>query len=146
MSRPTIAPVLRAKLPVADTTCSQAMSPLSVRTIHRRRRALDAVDGGVAVDLGAARARALGEGLGEVGRLHVAVVGMLDRADDAVGVAERPQLLHLLGGDQVDVDADRLGGAGIIHVLVPAVLGAGEAEVGDLTKPTSWPVSSSSVL
>ena len=34
MSSPTIAPVRRAKLPVAVTTCSQAMSPLSVCTSH----------------------------------------------------------------------------------------------------------------
>ena len=33
-SSPTIAPVFRAKLPVAETTCSQTMSPLSVVTSH----------------------------------------------------------------------------------------------------------------
>ena len=83
-------------------------------------------------DLGAAVARALGERLGEVGGLDIAVVGMLDRADDAVGLAERPDLLDLLGRQDVDLDADRLGDAGIVHELVPAVLGAGEADVGDL--------------
>jgi hypothetical protein len=34
MSSPTISPVLRAKLPVAETTCSQVISPLSVVTSH----------------------------------------------------------------------------------------------------------------
>ena len=29
-----MAPVVRAKLPVAETTCSQTMSPLSVFTSH----------------------------------------------------------------------------------------------------------------
>ena len=33
-SSPTIAPVRRAKLPVALTTCSQVMSPRSVCTHH----------------------------------------------------------------------------------------------------------------
>ena len=34
MSRPTIAPVFRAKFPVADTICSAIISPLSVSTRH----------------------------------------------------------------------------------------------------------------
>ena len=33
-SSPTMAPVLRAKLPVAETICSARMSPLSVLTSH----------------------------------------------------------------------------------------------------------------
>ena len=92
-----MAPVLRAKLPVAETTCSQVMSPLSVFTSHSPLGFCSiAGDGGVAVDLGAAAARALGQGLGQVGGLDVAVVGMLDGAEHAVGLAERPDLLHLL--------------------------------------------------
>ena len=42
--------------------------------------------------------------------------------------------LTSLGRQDVDLDADRLGDAGVIHVLVPAVLGAGEADVGDLAE------------
>ena len=80
------------------------------------------------------RARALGQRLGQVGRLDVAVIGMLDGAEDAVGLAERPDLLHLRGRQEVDLDADRLGDAGVVHELVPAVLRAGEADVGDLAE------------
>ena len=99
MSRPSIAPVWRTKLPVAETTCSQVMSPLSVLTSHSPDGFCSmAVTRRLAVDLGAARAGALGEGLRQVGGLDIAVVGMLDGADDAIGLAERPDLLHLPRG------------------------------------------------
>ena len=42
-------------------------------------------------------AGALGERLGEIGGLDIAVVGMLDGADDAIGLAQRPDLLDLAG-------------------------------------------------
>ena len=92
---------------------------------------LDRRDGGVAVDFGAERAGAPGEGLGEVGGLDVAVVGVLDGAEKAVSLAERPDRLDLVRRQHVDLDADRPRHAGVIHVLVPAVAGAGEADVGD---------------
>ena len=94
------------------------------------RRLLDAGHRRVAVDFGAAIARAARERLRQVGGLDIAVVGMLDGAEDAVRLAERPDLLHLLRRQHVDVDADRARDAGIVHELVPAVLGAGEADVG----------------
>ena len=116
------------------------MSPLSVLTSHSPDGVRSiARDGRVAVDLGAERARALGERLGEVGGLDVAVVGVLDGADDAVGLAERPDLLDLVGRQHVDLDADRLGDAGVVHVLVPAVPRAGEADVGDLAEADILP-------
>ena len=57
---------------------------------------LDAGDRGVAIDFSAAIARTLGERLGEIGGLDIAVIGMLDGADDAVRLAERPDFLELL--------------------------------------------------
>ena len=51
-----------------------------------------------------------------------------------------------LGVSTFDLDADRLGDAGVIHELVPAVPGAREADVGHLAKADIWPVSASSVL
>ena len=107
------------------------MSPLSVVDLPLAvARLLDAGDHGVAVDFGAAIARALGQGLGQVGRLDIAVIGMLDGADDAVGLAQRPDSLTCAGRQLVDLDADGLGDARVIHELVPAVLGAGQADVG----------------
>ena len=93
---------------------------------------LDAGDGGVAVDRGAAVTRALRQRLGEIGGLDVAVFGVLDRAEDAAGLAQRPNLLQLLRGEDVQRHADGFGDAGVIHELVPAVLRAGEADVGDV--------------
>ena len=111
--------------------CSQVMSPLSVFTSHSPiGLLLDADDGGVAIDFGTAIARTLGERLGEIGRLDIAVIGMLDRAEHAVRLAERPDFLDLRRRELVDLDADRLGDARVIHELVPAILGAGEADVG----------------
>ena len=94
--------------------------------------ALEARHRGHAVDLGPQGAGTLGERLGEVGRLDVAVVRMLDRAEEAVRLAQRPDLLDLRRGEHVHVDADRLGDAGIGHELVPAVRRAGKTDVGDL--------------
>src|SRR5205807_269772 len=71
------------------------------------------------------------EGLGQVGGLDIAVVGMLDGAQYPVGYAERPDVLDLRRGKYVDLDADRLGDASVVHELVPAVFGAGKADVGD---------------
>ena len=83
-SRPTIAPVLRAKLPVAETMCSQEISPLSVRTSHCPLRRSIAHDRRRAVDFGSAAAGATGEGLREVSGLDVAVVGVLDRSEEVI--------------------------------------------------------------
>ena len=93
---------------------------------------LDGADGGVAVDGGAAVASAAGQRLGQVGGLNIAVLGMLDRAENAVGLAERPDLLQLCGRQQPDRHTDRLGDAGIVHVLVPAVPGARQPDIGDV--------------
>ena len=129
-------PVWRAKLPVAETTCSQVISPLSVTTFHSpERRALDRGDDGLTVDLGAAIARAARERLGEIGGLDIAVLGMPDGAEKAVGLAERPDLAHLPRRQEFDLDAaDRRGDAGVIFVFVQPVLRARETDVGDLAQ------------
>jgi hypothetical protein len=95
-------------LPVAETTCSQAMSPLSVFTSHSPPACRSMPVTVVLRLISAPRARALGQRLGQVGRLDVAVVGMLDGADEAVGVAQRPDLLDSAGRQEIDGDADRL--------------------------------------
>ncbi len=84
-------PVWRAKLPVAETTCSQVISPLSVTTFHSpRARALDRDDDGLAVDFRAAIAGAARKRLGEVGGLDIAVLRMPDGADQTLRLAQRP--------------------------------------------------------
>ncbi len=92
-------------------------------------RPLDRGDHRRAVDLRTQRPRALGESLGQVGGLDIPVVGVLDGAEDAVGLAERPDFLELRRSQHVHLHADRAGDAGVVHVLVPAVLGSRQADV-----------------
>ncbi len=97
---------------------------------------LDRGDRGHPVDLAAAVARAARQRLSEVCRLDVAVLRVLDRADDPLDVAERPFLLDLGGGQELHLDpADRGGDAGVVAIFVEPVLGAREADVGNRPEP-----------
>ena len=100
--------------------------PGPVRILVKRR------DGGVAHDPGTPVARALGQRLGEVGGLDIAVIGMLDRAQNAVGFAERPNLLELFRRQEFHVDADGFCDAGIIKILIHPVLRHCQTDIGDL--------------
>jgi hypothetical protein len=64
--------------------------PLAVGTLFDRGH------GRVAIDFGTARAGTLGQRLGQVGGLDIAVIRMLDGAEDAIGFAQRPDFLDLL--------------------------------------------------
>ena len=88
----------------------------------------------VPIDLGPAVPCGARQRLGQVGRLDIAVLRVLNCADDAVDVAERPKLLDLIRREELDRDPDRLGDAGIVAVLIEPVAGAGEADVGDLAQ------------
>ena len=95
---------------------------------------LDRDHGRLAVDLSPEFARRPRKRLRKIRRLDIAVLGMLDRADDSVDVAERPDLLDLLRGQELDLDADRGGDSGVIVIFVHPVAGAREADVGDLAQ------------
>ena len=88
----------------------------------------------VAVDFGAAVARAARQRLGQVGRLDIAVTRMADGTNQPFGVAERPDVLHLLRGEEVHINADGARDTGILPVFVHPVLGLGEADVGDIAE------------
>src|SRR6185312_10286863 len=98
------------------------------------RAPLDRGDGRLTVDLGPALARAARQSLGEVGRLDVAVLGVLDRADDPIDIAERPDIFDLAGREEPDLDADRFRHSRVVIVLVHPVASAGEADVRHLAK------------
>ena len=93
--------------------------------------ALNGGDGGVAVNFSAHGTGTFGQRLRQVGGLNIAVLLMLDCAQQTLGVAQRPDLFHLIRGQHIDLDANGFSHALIIHIFVPAVLGAGETNVGN---------------
>ena len=104
-----------------------------------RRRAGDAQRLGLFADLRAARARAAPQRHREIDRRDVAVVRMVERADDlrrvdaVAQVHERPQLGHFLRTDDPERHADRVRGAAVLVILVHPVARRREAQVaGDV--------------
>src|ERR1700722_10405128 len=88
----------------------------------------------MAVDFGSAFASAARQRLRQIGGLDVTVLEVLDRANDSVDIAERPDLLDLARREEIDVDADRLRDARVIIVLIHPVAGPREANVRHLAK------------
>ena len=75
--------------------------------------------------------RAFGQRLRQVGGLDVAVIRMHDAADEAVDVAQRPELQDFIGRQEANVDADRLGRRRILIILVHAIPVHRQADVAD---------------
>ncbi len=98
------------------------------------RQPLDAHHSRVAVDLSAAVARAARQRLRQIGWLDVAVFGMLNRADDSLDIAKRPNVLDLTWAQELDLDADRLRDACVIIVLVHPVARARQTNVRHLAQ------------
>ena len=99
-----------------------------------RGGARNAGDGGVAIDFGAAVAGPAGQRLRQVGRLDIAVAGMPDRADQTLGVAKRPDIAHLVGGQEIDIDPDGAGDTGILPVFVHPVGCLRQPDVADIAE------------
>ena len=94
---------------------------------------------GAAMDLRPPVAGAAGEGLGEVGGLNVAVLGVEDGADEAVRVAERPDRLDFVRGQELDADPDGARDPRIEPVLVHPAAVRREADVADRPEPDILP-------
>ena len=108
------------------------MSPRSVQ--HPPLAARGPLDGGhpgAPVDLRPPVAGAAREGLGEIGGLDVPVLGVEDGPDEALRLAERPDLPNLARGQELDADPDGAGDPGVEPVLVHAVAVRREADVAD---------------
>ena len=99
---------------------------------------------GMAMDRGAQRAGAGGERLGEIGGLDIAVIGMADRADEAVWHREGPDFGDLLRREKFDIHTDGSRHAGILRYSSMRVAAGGEADIADARKPHILPVSASS--
>ena len=96
--------------------------------VTRRPRLVKRRHATVLDDLDAARARARRVGIGEAGRVDVAVARDPRRADHAVHLDQREELARLLRRDEVDVEAESLGHRRRALELLPARLRGGEAQ------------------
>src|SRR5205807_8690575 len=108
-------------LPRGDTAFAGAAPPLTARgALHAERL-------GVLVDLGVRAARTLAQCHGEIGGRDVAVVRVVERADDGGGLGaaaeldERTELLDPRGADDLEGHADGIGRAAIFLVPVHAL-------------------------
>jgi hypothetical protein len=93
---------------------------------------LDAGYPRVGLDLGAAAPGALGERIGELARVDVAVGGEVGGAAHPFSGHRREEALSLLRGDQLERQAEGLGPAGLAGELLHALLGGGKPEGTDL--------------
>ena len=92
----------------------------------------DLHDARVRADLRPALARAGGQGVGKTGRVEPAIGRQVDRAEDALGRHEREACLRLVGGDELERQAERLGPAGLAAELLETFRAGREAERADL--------------
>jgi hypothetical protein len=93
--------------------------------------ALEGVDLGAAHDLDAALAGALGERLGHVGRVDVAVGRVEQRADQIIRAHKRIAFLDLTGLEPFEGHAHAFGGAGVEAVFVHPLARLRHAQVAD---------------
>ena len=130
---PASRPSSAAYIPPALTTTSASMSPLSVRTPRTRpSRTSIPVTRVFGVDRAAAAPRAVGERVGQLRRVQVAVGRQPGGAEHAVGDHQREALLRLLGRDQLQREPERLRPAGLAPRLLPALRRAGEPDAAAL--------------
>ena len=84
---------------------------------------------GVAVDLRALGPGPLGQGLGQIRGLHIAVLRVVEGPHQALRVAKGPEGFHLPRRQELHGHADGAGGGGVLEVLVHALLVHGETDV-----------------
>ena len=119
----------------ADHMLGDDLAFIGLQSPLAGRCAADAGDFGVLVDLCAARAGAFAQRHREIGGRNVSVVGMVEGADDgrrAVLTAQLhqgPEFLDLFWADDLERDADGVGGAAVFQVLVHALAVGREAQV-----------------
>ena len=102
--------------------------PFAVRLLRDRGDCCVAINGRAALP------RALRQCLREIGGLNITVIGMLDRANDAVHVGKRPNIFYVVGAQEIDIDANGTRNACIIIILIHPVFGGRQPDVRDLRK------------
>ena len=98
-----------------------------------------AVDLQLAVNLGPQLAGALGHRLGDIGRVNIAVFGVVKRAFKVIRADQRPAGLDVIRREEFILDAHRIGGRGIEHVFVHTLLRLGHAQVAHHRKACIQP-------
>ena len=91
-------------------------------------------NGGVAINSCATSAGTFGQRLGEVGGLNIAIVRVLNRANNALYIGHGPGFFNLLWGQKIDLDTYGLSDAGVILIFVHAILVGGQANIGNYTE------------
>jgi hypothetical protein len=107
--------------------------PLAIWLLHESQNRC------LAMDLRPQITCADGHGLGNVCGLNIAVARMLDGADQAIGLAQRPDFLDFVRTQACDFDADGLGNRGGLELFVHPVLVHGQANVADLAETYRLP-------
>ena len=107
----------------ADIAAGRPDQPFAFGLSFQRR------DRGIAVDLRPSIASPDGHCLGDVRRSDMAVIGMVERADQPLVVAQRPKLGDFGRRDDLERHADRVGGTAILAILVHPLPIGGKPEV-----------------
>ena len=126
---PASAASARVHCPAQSTTFSQAIRPWSVTTaLQRAQLQLEAGDRHPLAQRDPGHARALGQGLGDVGRVGLAVGRQERGADHVVDLHQRPQRLRLPRRQQLHLQAERVRRRRLPPDLDPALGRAGEPQ------------------
>jgi hypothetical protein len=108
------------------------VAAVGVHAAHTSLAHLDPRHPGMGEDAAAAAAGAVGEGVGQLRRVDVAVGGQPGGAEHALGGHQRKHLLCILGGDQLQRQAEGLRPAGLAAQLLHPLLAGGEPDAAAL--------------
>ena len=100
--------------------------PFAIRLLR------DASNRRVAVNGRSALPRTFGQCLGKVSGLYIAVIGVLDCANDTVHIGQWPDVLDLVRRQEIDIDANGSRNTRIIMILIHPVFGCRQPDVSDL--------------
>ena len=85
---------------------------------------------GVPVNLCPIITCALGQSLGEVSRLDIAIPGVTDRANQAICDRQWPDIHHLIWGQLVHLNTNGFRHTGILHIFIHPILRGGQTDIG----------------
>ena len=108
------------------------VAALRAHAVHAAAVHVDPGHARAGEDAAAPAARAVGQRVGELRRVEVAVGRQPRGAEHAVGDHQREPLLRLRRADQLERQAERLGPAGLAPRLLPALGRAGQPDAAAL--------------